>query len=153
MLTWQPLSGLKAEVAYTYSNFKYSKPQTDIDPNDATGTPYTLKDHWLPNAPQHQVFTEVEYEVLPRLTVAVNNEYQSHWYVDSQNSAVVEGYSLWGARVAYAWKLGGMNGDVSVSGRNLFDQKYIAFSEPDPDGNSYQPGPTHEVYGGLRIAL
>ena len=30
---------------------------------------------------------------------------------------------------------------------------YIAFTEPDPDGNSYQPGPMGEVFISARILL
>jgi len=30
--------------------------------------------------------------------------------------------------------------------RNIFDKTYMAFTEPDPDGNSYQPGPGYEIF-------
>jgi len=29
--------------------------------------------------------------------------------------------------------------------------QYIAFTEPDPDGNSYQPGPEREFFVGVRV--
>jgi outer membrane receptor protein involved in Fe transport len=38
-----------------------------------------------------------------------------------------------------------------VAGRNLTAKRYIAFTEPDPDGNSYQPGPGREIFGGLQF--
>jgi len=40
-----------------------------------------------------------------------------------------------------------------ISGRNVFSNKYIAFTEPDPDGNSYQPGSAAEVFIGARLYL
>jgi hypothetical protein len=29
----------------------------------------------------------------------------------------------------------------------------MAFTEPDPDGNSYQPGPGREFFGTLKISF
>jgi len=30
--------------------------------------------------------------------------------------------------------------------KNLTDKEYIAFTKPDPDGNSYRPGSTREIF-------
>ena len=38
-----------------------------------------------------------------------------------------------------------------LQARNVMGQGYIAFTEPDPDGNSFQPGPTREAYVSFRI--
>jgi hypothetical protein len=38
-------------------------------------------------------------------------------------------------------------------GRNLGNKEYIAFTEPDPDGNSYQPAPERELFLQVRIAF
>lgn len=153
LLIWHPIHPLTMSVSYTYSDFKYTKPEYDVNPDNPNAAPYKLKGNWLPNSPQHQSFAEVEYEVLPHLSVAISNEVQTRWYVDSRNSASVNGFTLWGARLGYEWRLGRLNGDIMLTGRNLFDRKYIAFTEPDPDGNSYQPGPTHEVFGSVRIRI
>jgi hypothetical protein len=40
-----------------------------------------------------------------------------------------------------------------LSGRNAFGKYYIAFTEPDPDGNSYQPGPMDEWFITARFYL
>jgi len=42
---------------------------------------------------------------------------------------------------------------VFVNVTNAGNVEYIAFTEPDPDGNSYQPGPTREVFAGVRLVL
>ena len=57
------------------------------------------------------------------------------------------------AEIAYLWSLGKFNGELSFSVRNLTDEKYIAFTEPDPDGNSYQPGPGREFFVNAKIKL
>ena len=45
------------------------------------------------------------------------------------------------------------DGEVTLAVRNATDVEYIAFTEPDPDGNSYQPAPTREIFGGVHIWL
>jgi hypothetical protein len=42
-------------------------------------------------------------------------------------------------------------GTFFVAGKNLAGKHYIAFTEPDPDGNSYQPGPSREVFAGFQV--
>jgi outer membrane receptor protein involved in Fe transport len=62
-----------------------------------------------------------------------------------------DGFTLIHARAAYQWHVWGLNGELSLFVRNLTGEKYMAFTEPDPDGNSYQPGPSTEIFGGLKI--
>ena len=50
-------------------------------------------------------------------------------------------------------KLNGLNAEIILQGRNLGDQKYVAFTEPDPGGNAYQPGAGREFFGTVRIGL
>jgi hypothetical protein len=47
----------------------------------------------------------------------------------------------------------GYAGEVFAFGRDVLGKKYVAFTEPDPDGNSFQPGPTREVFVGARVKL
>lgn len=77
----------------------------------------------------------------------------SHWYVDASNTTSVDGYTLLKARVAWRFSMGSWAAELSVQGRNLTGVEYIAFTEPDPDGNSYQPGPEEELFTGLRISF
>ena len=37
-----------------------------------------------------------------------------------------------------------------ATGKRPFNHGIHGFTEPDPDGNSYQPGPTAEVFVGIR---
>lgn len=47
----------------------------------------------------------------------------------------------------------GLDRELSVQGPNLTGVEYIAFTEPDPDGNSYQPGPERGLFAGVRVVL
>ena len=42
---------------------------------------------------------------------------------------------------------------MTLLGKNLTGKEYIAFTEPDPDGNSYQPEPGRQVFAGVRLFL
>ena len=69
------------------------------------------------------------------------------------DAEAVAAYTLLNARIRCDWRLAGIAGDVMVSLRNIADVKYVAFSEPDPGGNSYQPGAGREIFGGVKIRL
>ena len=132
------------QVAYTWSHFRYL-PSTsaygDIDGN------------WLPNSPRHQLSTDLAWHVVPDLTLAAGTDTFSRWYVDAGNATSVNGYTLLNARLTWRFDALGMDARLMLQGRNLAGEKYIAFTEPDPDGNSYQPGPERELFAGVRLSL
>jgi iron complex outermembrane receptor protein len=141
LVRWMPISALSLHAAYTWSLYRYTDPSA-------------LDGNRLPNSPEHQLALEAQYEIMPRLRIGCSAYMQSKWYVDKENSVPpVDGYALIGARIAYELKLFGLGAEVTLSGRNLADRKWIAFTEPDPDGNSYQPGPGRELFAGLRISF
>ena len=47
--------------------------------------------------------------------------------------------------------LGGTPAELNLAVRNLFAVRYMGFTEPDPDGNSYQPAAEREIFVGLGI--
>jgi outer membrane receptor protein involved in Fe transport len=85
------------------------------------------------------------------LTIGATSETLSRWYVDPTNATSVDGYTLLHARLAYQVRVGGTRFEATASVRNILGKEYIAFSEPDPDGNSYQPAAEREVFVGLRF--
>ena len=137
-----PSPTLSVELAYTYSHYRYDQ----VRFNDSTYT-----DTWLPNSPQHQGGLDAEYRITPGLMVGVGAEVQSRAYIDPTNTTWIGGYTLIDARVSYKTRLAGAAAEFLLSGRNLGGKRYIAFTEPDPDGNSYQPGPRREFYGGVQL--
>jgi outer membrane receptor for ferric coprogen and ferric-rhodotorulic acid len=80
-------------------------------------------------------------------------EMQSRAYVDQSNATWISGYTLVNLRAAYRWTGVARGAEVFVNVSNAGNVEYIAFTEPDPDGNSYQPGPTRQVFAGVRLTV
>ena len=153
---YNPLNELVIQLAYTYSNFKY----TNTDPiqimmDDPTIVKYIENGNYLPNSPQHLFYIDAEYHLPYDFSVGINSETQSKSYIDGANieSEAAAGYTLIGARIGYTLHFNDFNAEITIQGRNLTNQKYVAFTEPDPGGNSYQPGAGREFFGSVRIGL
>jgi iron complex outermembrane receptor protein len=150
-LAWYPVEDMALRLAYTYFHFKYDTVDT------LTGE--TLTGTWLPNIPQHQLYADAEYRVTGALTAGASLEYVSAWYIDATNRILENGYgrtdpyALVHVRLAYKFEFDGTPLELFLAGRNIFNVLYYGFTEPDPDGNSYQPAATAEWSLGLRIGL
>ncbi len=159
------LRNLNLQIAYTYSDFRYTSAQ--IDPI-YTDTNYVLtkppqSGQYLPNCPKHQLFAELKYRINKNFKFGISTNYQSEWaiytdpdaYFGKLDPAVYQnwqkGYTLFNAKAAYDWQIKNINGELSLSVRNIANENYIAFTEPDPDGNSYQPGPGREFFVNLVV--
>jgi iron complex outermembrane receptor protein len=143
-LAWYPLPSLAMKLAYTLSDFKYTSYLVQDEPISGT---------WLPNSPKHMGYFDAEYRLRPDIIVGGSVEFQSRSYIDQTNSAWVRGFTLLHVRLGYRFRAVGKQAELLLSGRNILGTKYIAFTEPDPDGNSYQPAPTGEATLSLRIFL
>jgi iron complex outermembrane receptor protein len=150
-LAWYPVEELTLRAAYTYSHFKYTTVET------LTGQTY--EGTWLPNSPQHDLYADAEYHPAKPVTLGAALEYVSGWYIDSSNVILANGYgktapyTLAHVRLGYRFDWGGVPLELMLSGHNIFNVLYYGFTEPDPDGNSYQPAPTAEWSLSLRIGL
>jgi iron complex outermembrane receptor protein len=142
-VSWAPVAPLLLQVGYTWSSFKYT---------NTASTYGDVRGHWLPNSPEHELAADGQYSVTRDLTLGLSAQLLSAWYVDPSNVAKVDGYALMHARIAYRLRLGGADVEVTGAVRNIFAKQYIAFTEPDPDGNSYQPAAEREVFIGLRFS-
>ena len=147
-LDWKPVARLSMDVAYTWSQFKYVSPDS-------------VKDHWLPSSPEHMLDLGVDYQVVPQLSVGIQSQMQSDWWVSTSNAASTPGFALWGANASYRWHMGETGGELSLAARNIFGASYMAFTEPDFDDtggivvdvwNSYQPGPKQEYFARLTLS-
>ncbi len=164
-LRYRPVTNLDFQVAYTYSDFKYVSATLDPFFSDTSFvlTKAPAPGQWLPNIPKHQVYAEVDYTVLNKIRFYASIQALSKWaiYTDADAYAGLldpavyhnwqEGYVLYNAGVSYMWTLGKLNGELSIFGRNLTNEVYVAYTEPDPDGNSYQPGPGRELFAKLSV--
>jgi iron complex outermembrane receptor protein len=148
-VAWFPVRDLAVRAAYTYSHFKYVSVET------LTGETY--EDTWLPNCPPHQLYVDAEYRFTRALTAGASLEHMGAWYIDATNVIRPNGYgrtdpyTLAHARIGYRFETGGTPIDLFLSGRNILNVLYYGFTEPDPDGNSYQPAPTAEWSLQLRL--
>jgi iron complex outermembrane receptor protein len=150
-VVWIPWEPVAVRAAYTYSHFKYGQV--------ATLTGEMFNGTWVPNIPQHQLYADAEYHVTNRLTAGAALEYVSAWYIDATNRILPNGYgrtnpyALVHVRLGYKFELAGTPLELLLSGRNIFNVLYYGFTEPDPDGNSYQPAATAEWSLGLRLGF
>jgi iron complex outermembrane receptor protein len=153
----EPVKLITLQIAYTYSNFKF----TDItEPipiimDDTSIHKYKVNDNFLPNSPEHQLMVDLQFNLLKNLSIGLNSETYSRSYIDGANILVesVGGYTLYGARVMYTALFAGTKAELSINARNIFSRRYIAFTEPDPGGNSYQPGTPLQVYLNARVGF
>jgi iron complex outermembrane recepter protein len=164
-ISYKMFKNLNLQVAYTYADYTYTS--ASVDPV-YTDTAYVLttppsEGQWLPNSPKHQLFAEAVYTINKNFKVSISTEYQSKWaiYTDAKayngelDPAIYQnwqdGFNLYHARLSYLWRIKGLAGEFSIFARNFTGVKYMAFTEPDPDGNSYQPGPAGEFFGTLKV--
>jgi iron complex outermembrane recepter protein len=139
---WMALRRVTVTGAYTYSHFTYEKYASSVYAGDLIG-------NWLPNSPNHQIYVQAAFQLPRSLTASIGTQALSRAFIDPTNAAFIDGYGLLNARFAKVSRCGRFTCELSLAGRNLAATKYIAFTEPDPDGNSYQPGPRREVFGGV----
>ena len=164
-ISYNILPNLTWQIAYTFADYRYTSATIDpvyTDTNYVLTTP-PADGQYLPNSPKHQLYSEVVYSPVKCIKIRVGGEHQSKWaiYTDAKaynnelDPAIYQnwqdGFTLFNAEVLYLWDLGVLNGELSLSVRNFTDEQYMAFTEPDPDGNSYQPGPGREFFGNLRV--
>jgi iron complex outermembrane recepter protein len=153
---YTPIKQLTVQLAYTYSNFKYTNDvPSRIVMDDTNNVKYAQDGNYLPNSPQHQLYIDAQYEIIPHLFVGLNSESLSKAFIDGANKEdeAVKAYTLFGGRLVYQFTFKPVSGTLSFNVTNLGDTKYVAFSEPDPGGNAYQPGAGRQFFGSLKINL
>ena len=107
----------------------------------------------MPNAPRNQAWLDFEYNWHSKFFAGIDTDMVSRAYVDQTNVGYAWGYALFNPRIGYRWNNNKLGGEIMLSARNMFRKYYIAFTEPDPDGNSYQPGPKDEIFITARFFL
>jgi iron complex outermembrane receptor protein len=143
---WFPAEAVTVRAAYTYSHFLYTAYTSNNYPGDLVGND-------LPNSPRHMVFAGAEWRFLPHWVLGVSADAQSRAFIDPTNQIWIDGYARLHTRLAYSWATPDWSVEAYFAARNLTGTEYIAFTEPDPDGNSYQPGPEQEFFGGVRVTF
>ena len=111
---------------------------------------------------------EASVKFLKHFTLTLNTQYQSKWCIQVDDSIYnhfnengkirsswVNGFTVFNAGLNYGWKLGNLKGDLGFFCKNMFDEQYFGFTEPNngPDYNSFQPAPGREFFVSLRLKL
>jgi iron complex outermembrane receptor protein len=151
---YQPVPSLSISVAYTFSHFQYDiSAPIRILMDDSTVVKQIEQGNWLPNIPRHRLAACIAWDIVPACAVALTTESMTKTSIDGANiaSEAASGYTLIGAQLAYHWSAGGLSGTASLNVRNLGDIRYVAFTEPDPGGNAYQPGSGREFFAGIAV--
>ncbi|OGF68136.1 MAG: hypothetical protein A2Y62_19495 [Candidatus Fischerbacteria bacterium RBG_13_37_8] len=144
LLSYYPFKSLECTLAYTYSHFTYISLNTGSDIISGTN---------LPNSPQHIATLNLDYNLTEKFMIGVAMELQSRAYIDGTNVDWIGGYTLFHALLSYQFKIFQQKAEAMLYIRNIFDKEYVAFTEPDPDGNSYQPAATREIFFNLRLSF
>ncbi len=153
---YTPGQALTFQTAYTLSDFRYTNTAPiRVMMDDPTVVKYILDGNLLPNSPRHQLVLDVQYSPMRDFSVGVTSETLSSAQIDGANAPgeAVPGYTLVHARVRFSLKAGGWRGEIGLHARNIGNAKYVAFSEPDPGGNAYQPGPGREFFASFAISI
>ena len=140
-INWVPFKNMTFQLSYTYSDFRYSSPDS-------------ISGNRLPNSPAHQLYADAGYKVGKHISVGLSTELQSKWsvYTDKVHSNIYQdGFNLYHARFAFDFAIKKVKGTIYLYAKNITDMQYIAFTEPDPDGNSYQPSARRELFAGLKL--
>jgi iron complex outermembrane receptor protein len=105
----------------------------------------------LPGAPEHSLFTEVEYRPTDALTTALEMRAESKAYVDDVNSEAAPGYAVLNLRAGYEFRMGSAR--MNLFGRidNLLDKNYAgSVIVNDGNGRFFEPAPGRRLFVGLR---
>jgi iron complex outermembrane recepter protein len=167
-VSYRPIRNISIEAAYSYDHFRYTAP----DYTDTTNGIYNISGHWMPNCPANILSAQVSYNFLNHFTVIAGTEWQSKWVIQvddsiynqytigetyyqpkSIRSSWVDGFNIYSLEFKYNWKLGWLRGELGLYIKNLFDEKYFGFTEPNnyADYNSYQPAPGREFFVNLNL--
>ncbi len=159
-LNYEITKYLQAVVSFTYSDFKYVSTANNPLFEDTTLilTRPPEPGQYLPNVPKYNVFAQLILKPVHNLTLTFSGKYRSPWviYTDSRiydgladpsiYQPWYEGYNIYDFSANYAFDFKNMLVNMKLGVENLFDTPYIAFTEPDPDGNSYHPGSGRQIF-------
>jgi iron complex outermembrane recepter protein len=164
-ISYQLFRDLTVRASYTFADYKYTSAVIDpvyTDPDYVLTSP-PAAGQWLPNSPGHQLYSEIEYSLKNKLRFTISTEFQSRWAIYTDPAAYngdldpsiyqnwQDGFNLFHASVSYLLKIKKTQGEFTLFVRNIGGTAYMAFTEPDPDGNAYHPGPAREFFGSIKF--
>lgn len=144
-LTLNPLPGLRAAFAYTYSDFTFDR-FVDDDGNDFSG-------NRLPGAPKNQYYAELSYTHGSGFHGAIDVLRVDDLFLDNANTASDDAYTVSTLRLGYEWQAGNWKIAPFAGVNNLTDEDYNANVRINAFGGRYfEPAPDRNVYAGVTLA-
>lgn len=136
---------LSVNLAYAFSSYRFKK-YVD-DGNDFSG-------NYFPGVPTHMVNGIGQLRFPFNLYVAINSQYISETYINSENTNSLPNYLVVGGKLGYFFRpIKKLTLDAYVSIDNIFNASYSSFIQLNGfGGRFYNPSPSRSFYAGLKVS-
>ena len=135
----EPVDGLTASLAYTYSNFEFEE-FIDDDGNDFSGKT-------IPGIPENLLHADISYQHQSGFYGSLDLLYADEIFANNDNTSTSDSYTVSNLRLGYSKFFDNLEVSPFLGVNNLFDEDYIGnvrinafgsrFFEPAPDRNAY----------------
>ena len=113
----------------------------------------TFAGNRIPGVPERTAYLDVRWSPLPALDLGLEARHSAKLFVNDANSDAAPAYTVAGARIAYALRMGSATLRTFLRVDNLFDRRY-AGSVIVNEGNSrfFEPAPQRTWLAGVSLA-
>jgi iron complex outermembrane receptor protein len=140
----QPMPGMNLSLAYTYSDFEFSRFTDD------SGT--SFKGNRIPGIPEHAAFAELAYYAPSGFYAIWDSQYVDKLYVDNANSDSASSYSVSNLRLGYSRYYGDTEVTTFLGINNIFDKQYIGSVRVNEANSRYfEPAPERNLFAGIAV--
>ncbi len=140
----QPVEGLTASLAWTYSDFTFEE---FIDKN---GNNFAGKT--IPGVPENLVHADISYQHQSGLYGSFDVLYADRIFANNANTAASDAYTVANLRLGYTGYFGNWELAPFLGVNNLFDEAYNGNVRINAFGARYfEPAPERNIYGGLTL--
>ena len=138
-------NGLRADVAYTYSDFEFKRYRvSNVD----------LSGNEFPGLPRHRWEGRVRYTHPIGFFTQFHVHRIGEFFVNDTNTVTNNAYYLGQLLLGWEKKYHWIEGSIFLGINNLFDERYNANTRINAAlGRYFEPGPPLNVFGGARIRL
>jgi iron complex outermembrane receptor protein len=144
LLATEPVDGLKASLAYTYSDFTFEK-FIDVNANDFGGKT-------IPGIPEHLVHADLTYAHNSGLFANFDVLYSDKVFTNNANSASSDSYVVSNLKLGYTRFFNNWEFSPFIGVNNLADEHYNGNVRINAFGQRFfEPAPERNIYGGLTL--